>query len=290
MNRIRVALIQAPPGPPDPAENLMRGEDLCRRAKALHADIALFPEMWSLGYHPRLTELGDWKSLAEPRDGAFVKYFGALAQELEMAIAISYLEASEEGVRNSVTLVDSKGDPLFTYSKVHLCRWDQPEGSLVPGDDFPVATLMTSEGPVEVGVMICFDREFPESARILMLRGAEIILTPNACRLDDHRLLQFRTRAYENMVGVAMANYSTSPNREFNGHSVAYSPIAMDEGGRALDTLLVESDSHEDIAIAEFDMDRIRRYREREMAGNAMRRPSTYALLTSTEVNPPFIR
>jgi N-carbamoylputrescine amidase len=287
---IRVALIQAPPGPPSPAENLTRGDDLCCQAKALGADIALFPEMWSIGYDLRLTELEHWESLAEPRDGPFVKHFAALAHELEMAIAISYLEASREGARNSTTLLDSKGDALLTYSKVHLCRWDQPEGSLVPGDDFPVATLVTSQGSVEVGAMICFDREFPESARILMLNGAEIILTPNACHLDDHRLLQFRTRAYENMVGVAMANYSTSPNRKENGHSVAYSPVAMDEEGNPLDTLLVESGPGDEIAIADFGMDRIRRYRGREMAGNAMRRPTAYGPLTSTDVRPPFIR
>jgi N-carbamoylputrescine amidase len=290
MNSLRVALIQAAPGPPNPEENVIRGDALCRRAKALNADIALFPEMWSIGYDIHLTDLENWESLAEPQDGAFVKHFAALAQELEMAIAISYLEASTEGPRNSTTLLDSNGDALFTYSKVHLCRWDQPEGSLVAGENFPVATLMTSGGPVQVGAMICFDREFPESARILMLQGAEIILTPNACHLDEHRLVQFRTRAYENMVGVAMANYSASPNRNENGHSVAYSPVAMDEEGNSLDTLLVETDSDDAIVVADFDMDRMRQYREREMAGNAMRRPTTYELLTTTEVRPPFIR
>ena len=63
--------------------------------------------------------------------------------------------------------------------------------------------------------MICFDREFPESARILMLKGAEIILTPNACEMEDNRICQFKTRAYENMVGVVLANYA-APQQ--NGH------------------------------------------------------------------------
>jgi len=286
----RVALMQAQPGPPDPAENLARGGELCRRARALEADIALFPEMWSVGYHYGLSELPDWQGLAEPRDGPFVTYFRDLARELDMGIAVSYLEASEQGPRNSVTVLDRGGQDLFTYSKVHLCRWDQPEGSLVPGADFSVATLKTSTGSVELGAMICFDREFPESARILMLKGAEVILTPNACRLDTHRLAQFRTRAYENMVGVAMANYSASSGREENGHSVAYGPSAYDERGNTLDTLIVEGGPGDAILVAEFDMDAIRTYREREMAGNAMRRPSTYGLLTSDDVRPPFIR
>lgn len=67
--------------------------------------------------------------------------------------------------------------------------------------------------------MICFDREQPESASILMLKDAESILTPNACGLDELRLDQFKVRAWENVVGVAMANY---PEPDQNGRSVAY--------------------------------------------------------------------
>jgi N-carbamoylputrescine amidase len=289
MHTFRVAMLQAPPGPPEPDENLSRGVELCRRAHALEADVALFPEMWSVGYNP-ITELENWEALAVPTDGEFIGQFRELAGHLQMGIAITYLRASASGPQNSLTLFDRHGNEVLTYSKVHLFRWDQPEGSLVPGDGFPVSHLDTDCGPVHVGAMICFDREFPESARILMLNGAEIILTPNACRLDVHRLAQFRTRAYENMVGVAMANYAPSPGREENGHSVAFSPVAYDEVGQTLDTLIVESGSTETVLIADFNMDRIRRYREREMAGNAMRRPGMYEPLTSAEVRYPFVR
>ena len=86
--------------------------------------------------------------------------------------------------------------------------------------------------------MICFDREFPESARILMLKGAEIILTPNACELEANRIGQFRARAMENMVGVAMANYAAPQE---NGHSVAFSPICFGEDERSLDPLVIEA-------------------------------------------------
>lgn len=289
MNTLRVALLQSAPGPPNVGENLARGLVLCREAHALQADVVLFPEMWSVGYHS-LTELEDWQALAVSTDDEFVFRFKELAYELEMGIGITYLGAGESGPRNSMTLFDRHGAEVFTYSKVHLCRWDQPERSLVAGDSFPVSELETAHGPVKVGAMICFDREFPESARILMLNGAEIILTPNACRLDVHRLAQFRTRAYENMVGVAMANYAHSPGREENGHSVAFSPVAYDEEGRTLDTLVVESGGTETILLAEFDIDQIRRYRECEMAGNAMRRPDVYGPLTERTVRHPFIR
>ena len=94
----------------------------------------------------------------------------------------------------------------MTYVKVHTCDFDQ-EAILTLGDDFYVCTLNTNRGDVRVGGMICFDREFPESARILMLKGAELILTSNACKLEANPIGQFRARAFEVMVGVVMTNY-----------------------------------------------------------------------------------
>lgn len=74
---------------------------------------------------------------------------------------------------------------------------------LQSGEEFKVCEF---DG-IKLGVMICYDREFPESARVLMLKGAEIILVPNACDMNPARLNQLNSRAFENMVGVAMANY-----------------------------------------------------------------------------------
>lgn len=81
--------------------------------------------------------------------------------------------------------------------------------------------------------------------------GAEIILTPNACGLEMHRLAEFRTRAFENMVGVAMCNYAFPQN---NGHSVAYDGMAFhaDEGSR--DMLVIEAGEAEGVYVAAFDM------------------------------------
>ena len=95
---------------------------------------------------------------------------------------------------------------------------------LTPGEAFPVATLDTAGGPVRVGVMICFDREFPESARALMLAGAELVLTPNACPLTDDRIGQFRARALENMLAVAMVNYPRFGDRSCAFDGIAFAP------------------------------------------------------------------
>ncbi|MFT8344266.1 carbon-nitrogen hydrolase family protein [Clostridium beijerinckii] len=76
-----------------------------------------------------------------------------------------------------------------------------------------------------MGAMICYDREFPESARILMLKGAEIILVPNACPMEINRISKLRSRAYENMVGIATVNYPKG-KPDCNGHSSAFDGIA----------------------------------------------------------------
>jgi predicted amidohydrolase len=135
--------------------------------------------------------------------------------------------------------------------------------------------------------MICYDREFPESARVLMLKGAEFILTPNACDLEENRIGQFRARAMENMVGVAMTNYAAPQE---NGHSCAFDGMAFNADESSRDTLVIEAGEREGVYLAEFDLEQLSAYRERETWGNAFRKPRTYGALLSLEVEEPFIR
>ncbi|GAB4520500.1 MAG: carbon-nitrogen hydrolase family protein [Anaerolineae bacterium] len=287
---LTIALLQLCSHGRDQDANLVKGETACRQARQMGTDIALFPEMWNIGYRffdPKDPADRDaWLQQAIDQDSAFVRHFQQLARELDMAIALTYLERWEGAPRNSVSLIDRHGEIPFTYAKVHTCDFGE-ESALTPGDDFHVGELDTRLGPVQIGAMICYDREFPESARILMLKGAEIILTPNACELESHRLHQFKTRAYENMVGVAMANYAAP---ECNGHSVAYDAEAFGPDGQPRDTLIIEAGPSEGIYLARFDLDRLRDYRRRETWGNAYRKPSRYGILTSPEVAPPFVR
>ena len=185
MENIRIALLQIMPTGTQ-AGNLKKGLEYCRQAKAQGADIALFPEMWSCGYQiPEDPER--LKELAVPQDGPFVASYQELARELSMAIGITFLESYEPAPRNTVCLIDRFGRKLYTYAKVHTCDFGD-ECRLTPGEDFYVAALDTGKGTVQVGSMICYDREFPESARILMLKGAELLLVPNACPMEINRM------------------------------------------------------------------------------------------------------
>jgi predicted amidohydrolase len=287
---LNIALLQIAACGAGQEASLAKGEAFCRRAAGMGADIALFPEMWNVGYRffdpaePGARER--WAAQAIPLGDRYITHFQALARDLKLAIALTYLEQWPGAPRNTVALIDRHGDIRLTYAKVHTCDFDL-ESALTPGEDFYVAELETGKGSLKIGAMICYDREFPESARILMLKGAEVILTPNACELEQNRLAQFRARAMENMLAVAMANYA-APDQ--NGHSVAYDGIAFQADERSRDMLLVEAGEREGVYLAELDLDSLRAYRERESWGNAFRRPRLYGALTAPEVQAPFQR
>lgn len=288
MNILKIALLQiAPTGSLE--GNLQKGIAACRQAKEKDADIALFPEMWSNGYRIYDREVSEWKSEAIPTDDDFVEEFGKLAKELDMAIGVTLLEEYEGGPRNSLVLFDRFGKRQFTYAKVHTCDFDV-ERNLTPGEDFYVTTLNTKQGEIKVGAMICYDREFPESARILMLKGAELILVPNACPMEINRLSQLRGRAYENMTAIATCNYpDTVP--DCNGGSSVFDGVAyLPELPGSRDTCILQADGKEGVYLAELDVAQLRKYRESEVHGNAYRRPHKYSLLLEEEVVAPFAR
>lgn len=288
MERLRLALLQITPcGSLE--ENLQKGLAACRKAGEMGADIALFPEMWSNGYRIMDRPPQAWKADAVPTDGEFVRAFGRLAGELGMAIGITLLERCGEGVRNTLILFDRFGERRLTYAKVHTCDFDV-ERHLTPGDGFAVTDLDTACGRVRVGAMICYDREFPESARILMLQGAELILVPNACPMEINRLSQLRARAFENMLAVATCNYPDAVP-DCNGGSSVFDGVAYlpgEEGSR--DTCILQAGGAEGIYLAELDLNRLRAYRETEVHGNAYRHPKKYGLLTESRIAAPFCR
>lgn len=286
---VRVALMQLSAGA-NREENMVKGLSACEKAKENGADAALFPEMFSCGY--RLADSRkDMRKIALPADGEFVSAFRQKAARLDMAIGITLLEQTAALPKNTLILFDRHGRKVLKYSKVHTCDFDR-EKFLRQGEDFYVCELDTAAGKVKIGAMICYDREFPESARILMLKGAEIILVPNACPMEINRISQLRARAYENMVGIATVNYPAGVP-DCNGNSTAFDGMVYIDGltgplGR--DTLILQAPENEGIYYADFPIERMRRYRLKEVHGNAYRRPGMYTLLTDSKTRRPFIR
>lgn len=248
-----------------------------KEAAEHNADILLLPEVFLTGYE---LPMNNEEALAD--GNPYLQKICDTAAKLHVGVVATALTKGREKPQNSAYVIDKNGTILMKYSKVHTCDFGD-EACLESGDAFHVCDFHG----VKLGIMICYDREYPESARVLMLKGAEIILVPNDCGAMKPRLCALSTRAYENMTGIAMAN----PNGENAGNSCAFNPICWDEDGNCVDNVLFMADDvTEGLFYAEFDMDSIRKYRESEMMGNTFRKVKAYDDLLSGKIEYPFIR
>jgi predicted amidohydrolase len=296
MNKIfKVAIIQETREPYNMDLNTNKGLGAMKRAKELGADIVLFPECWITGYEfPEIQkdldineilntkEFIEWNNQAIDEDSEHIQIFCKAAKLLNIGVVITAYTKGITRPQNSAFVINKNGQILMKYSKVHTCDFAD-ERLLESGDEFKVCDF---DG-IKLGIMICYDREYPESARILMLKGAELILVPNDCESMRPRVQALSTRAYENMVGVAMAN----PPRRNAGCSCAFSPITWDSSGIPVDNTIVLADAEsENILIADFDLEKLRHYRNHEMMGNTFRKVKAYSELLNDAVKEPFKR
>ena len=233
-----------------------------REAAAGGADVVVFPEMFSNGYRgfdesdPEAA--AQWIAQAERPDGAYVDRHRQAARDHGINVVTTLLEAGTGGPFNTAILIAPSGEVVLRHRKVHTCFFENPEKVCGGGTDLAVAAIETAAGPVTVGMMICMDREYPEVTRTLSQRGAEIILVPNACDLvedpvvGDVRLAQVRGRAFEDVVGIVVANY---PRPRFDGHSFAVA---------AMGELLVVGGGEPGLVCAAFDLAATRQARRDE--------------------------
>ncbi len=274
---MKIAVVQKSSYNLDYNKNIEIGINSVKEAKTLGADIVLFPECFITGYTLPIT-----KEQAIADDSDYIKVFCNIAKKLNIGIVITAFTKGEEKAQNSAFLIDKTGNILMKYIKVHTCDFAD-EKCLESGKEFKVCEF---DG-VKIGIMICYDREYPESARMLMLKGAEIVLVPNNCQGMKPRLNVLQTRAYENMFGVVMAN----PPYENAGNSCAFSPIAWDEDGNCTNMeIFVADEFSEKIYIADYNIEELRTYRNSEMMGNTFRKVDAYDGLLSKEIKEPFIR
>ena len=162
------------------------------------AGLVIFPEMFLTGYN-----IGDAVfKLAEPSDGPSAATVGKIARETGVALLYGYPERSGDRIFNSACLVNAAGERIANYRKTHL--YGSEENRMFrQGDSLLVAEL---DG-LKVGILICYDIEFPEAVRALALAGAELIAVPTALiqPFDIVARTLVPARAFENQVYVAYA-------------------------------------------------------------------------------------
>ena len=243
---MRVALYQCPPLPLDVAGNLKRLHQLAQ--EATDADLLVLPEMFLTGYNIGVEAVG---ALAETQDGPSAQSIAALAKNSGVAILYGYPERGADGqIYNAVQLIDANGQRLCNYRKTHLFgELDHSMFSKGP-DSFPVIEL----NGWKLGLLICYDLEFPENTRRLALAGAEVIVVPTANMVpyDFIADVTVRCRAFENQCYVAYANYC---GHEDEIHYCGQSSIAAPNGKQIAlagqdETLLVATLQRQQLADA----------------------------------------
>jgi len=167
---MRVAVCQMPVSA-DPAVNLDRVRAALADAAGQDADLAVFPE----GTQARFGT--DLPAVAEPPDGAFGSEIAETAGKLGIAVVAGIFEPAADGrVHNTTVAFDGTGRLVASYRKIHVFdSFGQRESELVaPGSEPVVADL----AGLRIGFLTCYDVRFPEHARALAGRGAELIVLP----------------------------------------------------------------------------------------------------------------
>jgi len=216
---MRIGYVQTYPIFGEVAHNLEAVQELMCRSTA---DLWVLPELFATGY--QFVSQEEVNALAEPvPDGPTTRALVGFAREEDCFIAAGLAESAEGNVYNSAVLVGPDG-LVACYRKVHL--FSKEKLWFTPGDaPFPVADI----GCAKIGVMICFDHLFPESARSLALNGAEIIAHPSNLVMPVYAQLTMRARALENGVFTVTANRvgveaRSDETLRFTGESQIVSP------------------------------------------------------------------
>ena len=245
---MKIALLQTAPEH-DSAEALKAVAEAAEQAAAAQADLLVTPEMMLGGYNVGAQRI---EALAEraPRLRAALS---DIASSHHIAIACGLAESAEARPHNSVVVFDAQGEPLAHYAKTHLFG-EVDAAQFTAGHCLP--PVFSLQG-WRIGLAICYDIEFPELARHLAVRGAELIVTPTA-NMKEYPSVSERlvpARSQENALFIAYANYvGTEAQFTYGGLSCVTGPNG--------DTLACASKVDQTLLVVELDLGAVSRIRQ----------------------------
>ena len=217
----RVAAWQCRPGPLDVAGNLRRLDEICAQAAAQQVEVLVAPEMFTSGYGLTPDQV---LSLAEDAGGPTEDAVGQIARRHRLAIVYGHPErAAAGGAYNAATLVGPDGVVRGRHRKVHLFG-DVDRRLFVPNPGRPSAFDFDD---ARVGMLICYDVEFPEAVRSLAVDGAKAVYVPtaNMTGCEEVQEILLRARACENGCSLVYANYCGADDLfAYNGLSTICGP------------------------------------------------------------------
>lgn len=262
MDKYKVCIAQTTSYKDGKEYNLKRAGDMIKEAAANGAALIAFPEMYLTGY----TASRRLRDLCEPAAGPSFKTMASFAAGNGIYVAYGFPECrpsvntehtadgsvipSTDGkpaIYNSINFISNKGELIGTYAKSHLFGGERI--NFTPGSEFKVYDTELGK----VGLLICYDLEFPEPARRLGVRGAEVIIamSANMGPYEDLHEHFARTRAMENGAFLVYGNYTGSDDRfSYVGRSGLYGPDGSLQCG--------SSERAEELVYAEVDLAKTR--------------------------------
>ncbi|EZQ19455.1 N-carbamoylputrescine amidase [Pseudomonas sp. G11-1] len=250
----------------DRQANIAKAEQLVRQAAAKGAQIILIQELFETPYFCQKPNPEYLQLATSVEDNPAIAHFSKLAKELEVVLPISFFELSGRARFNSVVIIDADGRNLGVYRKSHI-----PDGPgyhekyyFNPGDTgFKVWKTRFAT----IGVGICWDQWFPESARAMALQGAEILFYPTAIGSEPHdSSITSKDHWQRVQQGHAGANLMplVASNRvgleEQDGYDITFygaSFIANQFGEKVQEA----NDSDETVLVQQFDLDQLEHIR-----------------------------
>jgi N-carbamoylputrescine amidase len=267
--------------------NIDRAESLVREAAQVGAQIILIQELFETPYFCIDEQDKHFDLASSLEESETIKRFQQLAKELKVVLPVSFFERSGPAFYNSVAIVDADGSIVGHYRKSHIPDFPayQEKYYFSPGDTGFMA-VDTQYGCI--GVAICWDQWFPEAARAMVLKGAEILFYPTAIGSEiyspdldskDHWQMVMRGHAAANVVPVVASNRighesSADIEMEFYGSS-----FITDHTGQMLESA---DRNTEGFMTATFDLSEIRKYR-RSWGVFRDRRPDLYGPLLTLD-------
>lgn len=255
----------------DILKNIEKADLLVRKAASLGAQIVLLPELFETQYFCQERNYEYYKLATEAKDNQAVKHFQQLAAQLHLVIPVSFYEKSGNTAFNSVAVIDADGRILGIYRKTHIPddHYYQEKFYFSPGD---TGFKVWDTAYAKIGVGICWDQWFPESARCMALDGAEILLYPTAigsepildCDSMPHWRRVMQGHAAANIMPLAAANRigleEVLPSEANGGQSSSLtfygSSFISDETGEIVEAL--DNRDEENVIIHTFDLDAVR--------------------------------
>lgn len=281
--KIKVAALQLAFGE-DTAENIRNVSDLVRDAAGKGAKVVLPPELFEGPYFCRVEDESLFATARPTAEHPSVVAMQALAKELGIWIPTSFFELDGQHHYNSLAMIGPDGKVAGVYRKSHIPDGPGYEEKFYfrPGNTgFKVWDGPGENGTTTLGVGICWDQWYPETARAMMLMGAQILFYPTAIGTEPHDPDLDTSRLWRRaMIGHAVSNVVpvVAANRIGNEHGQIFygHSFICDERG---DMLAEFGREETGVLVAELDLDAARRHRA-AFGFFRDRRPELYGRLT----------